>query len=268
MTTLSFIILSWNSQHYLPDCLDSIKRACGDEGITHEVIVIDNGSADGSRDVVSRYAREFPGVFRLIALPCNLGTTCSRNKGLKSARGSHLCILDSDTQLGHGSLRAILDALDTQREIGLISPRLVLKDGTIQNSVKRFPTFWQKLLKIPKAVFGLKVPDADFYKDFPFTAAREVDSAISACWFLRRDLTDEIGLLDERIFYAPEDLDYCLRIRRSGRKIVYFPGLTLLHHTQQISHRSPLSKISISHFKGLVYYFAKHGGWISRPSLG
>lgn len=267
-TALSFIILTWNSGKYLSRCFDSIRLKCDAEGIAYEVIAIDNGSTDGSTQIVKRYAAESRGRFRLISLRRNLGTTYPRNLGLKSSTGRHICILDSDTQLLDGSLKAVLDALDTHRQVGLIAPRLLLEDGTIQNSVKKFPAFWQKLIKIPKVVLGLRIPDVDFYADFPFATARDVDSAISACWFLRRDLLDDVGLLDERIFYAPEDLDYCLRIRSTGRRIIYFPGLTVLHHTQQISHRSPLSRIALSHFRGLVYYFLKHGGWICRPNFG
>lgn len=265
---LSFIILTWNSEQYLPRCFDSIKQKCNAEGIAYEVIAVDNGSNDASPNLINRYVLEFPETFRLISLQGNRGTTYSRNLGLKSAQGSHVCILDSDTQLRDGSLKAVLDALDAHKQVGLIAPCLLLEDGTIQNSVKKFPTFWQKLLKIPKVVFGIKSPNVDFYEDFPFATARDVDSAISACWFLRRDLLDDIGLLDERIFYAPEDLDYCLRVKSAGRRIIYYPSLTVLHHTQQISHRSPLSRIALSHFRGLIYYFLKHGGWICRPNFG
>lgn len=267
-TDLSFVILAWNSGRYLSKCFDSIKLKCAAEGIAYEVIIIDNGSTDGSKEIIERYAAESRGGFKLIALQRNMGTTYPRNLGLRLAQGSHICILDSDTQLRDGSLKAVLDALDAHKQIGLIAPRLFLEDGTVQHSVKKFPSFWQKLIKIPKAVLGLRVPDVDFYAGFPFDTATDVDSAISACWFLRRELLDEIGFLDERIFYAPEDLDYCLRTRRAGKRIVYHPGLNVLHHTQQISHRSPLSKIALSHFRGLIYYFLKHGGWICRPNVG
>lgn len=265
---LSFIILTWNSRKYLHDCFNSIIEKCEEENLTYEVIVIDNGSNDGSRSVFDSYAQEKPDRFRFICLQRNRGTTLPRNLGLDFAKGKYICILDSDTELGQGAFSAMLTMLDERIDVGLIAPRLVLEDGTVQNSIKKFPTFWQKLLKIPKAVFRIKVPDIDFYEDFPFEEAREVDSAISACWLFRTELLKQIGFLDEDIFYSPEDLDYSLRIRKAGKKIVYYPDFTVLHHTQQISHRKPFSKISLSHFQGLVYYFRKHGGWFTRPSAG
>jgi len=240
---------------------------CGAEQLDYEIIVIDNGSKDTTLSILRDYRAKHPQRLHSIELKYNRGTTYPRNVGFKKAKGKYLCVLDSDTELGAGALREIIDRLEKQREIGIIAPRLVLGNKSIQNSVKRFPTFWDKLIKIPAVIFRKEVPARDFYHDFPFSAERFVDSAISACWFFDKELLETIGGLDEKIFYAPEDLDYCLRVRKAGRKILYYPGLTVLHHTQWISHRSPFSKVSLSHFWGLLYYYRKHGGWFSRPEL-
>ena len=261
---LSFIILTWNSEKFLQACFKSIIAKCRDEQISFEVIVIDNGSSDNSAQVVKQFNNNYPGSFVLIALDQNTGTTYPRNLGMKQAKGSILCILDSDTELGEGSLTAIISYLQSDRQCGLICPRLQLPDGSTQNSVKKFPTMLDKLIKIPRIVFGIKTGNLDFYPDFPFSNAREIDSAISACWFFRNDLIDYVGWLDEKIFYSPEDLDYSLRVWKSGLKILYYPSFTVLHHTQQITHRKPFSKTSRSHFWGLVYYYRKHGGWVFR----
>jgi GT2 family glycosyltransferase len=78
---------------------------------------------------------------------------------------------------------------------------------------------------------------------------------------------EKVGYLDEKIFYSPEDIDYALRVWLAGYCVLYYPALTVLHHTQQITHKKPLSKTSISHFFGLVYYYRQHGGWITRPQV-
>lgn len=265
MIDLTFIILSWNSEGYLVGCFDSIIRTCSREGVRFEVIVIDNGSSDGSRGVVKEYKDRHSDAFQLIPLDRNCGTTYSRNLGLKKARGAKVCILDSDTELGEGSLLALLQRLDRGERIGLIAPRLLLPNGAVQNSVKRFPTMLNKLLKIPRIVFGIKTQNADFYEDFPFAEECEVDSAISACWFFSRGLLETVGFLDEKIFYAPEDVDYSLRVWQAGYRILFYPDYTVLHHTQQITHKKPLSRTSLSHFGGLLYYYWKHGGWVIRP---
>jgi GT2 family glycosyltransferase len=262
---LSFIILSWNSQRYLQRCFDSLIEKCRAEQILFEIIVIDNGSSDDSVTLLKQYQNRLPGQFTLISLDSNRGTTGPRNIGLRQAKGRNICILDSDTECGEGSISAVLGLLHEREDVGIIAPRLLLEDGSVQHSVKKFPAFTAKLLKLPKVLFHIQVADADFYEDFPFAAERSVDSAISACWFFRRELLAEVGMLDENIFYAPEDLDFCLRVRQAGKTIRYFPELTLLHHTQQLSHRQPFSKLSWSHFCGLLYYFRKHGGWFSSP---
>jgi cellulose synthase/poly-beta-1,6-N-acetylglucosamine synthase-like glycosyltransferase len=260
---LSFITLSFNSEKFLSKCFDSIISKCEEEEMSFEIIVIDNGSKDGSLNIINDYAGKYKDNFKTILLPKNRGTTFTRNLGLKKARGKYICIIDSDTEILDGSLKDITDILENNEEIGIVAPRLSLPDGNIQNSVKKFPTFWQKITKIPRPVLKIGLPNIDFYENFPFKNTRFVDSAISACWFLSKDLLSIVGLFDENIFYAPEDLDFCLRLQKVNKKIAYFPNVKILHHTQQISHRNPFSKLAISHLLGLLYYFRKHGGWFS-----
>ena len=259
---LSFIILTWNSKKYLDKCFGSIVQKCRHENFSYEVIIIDNGSSDNSSKIFEKYQKKYPDIFFFILLPCNRGTTYSRNIGLKRVRGRNICILDSDTEFGEESIGQLLNRLQDEK-VGIVAPRLLLSDGRLQNSVKKFPTFLQKLFKIPKAIFGLPMPDGDFYEKLSSEKEMHVDSAISACWFFRRELLEVVGFLDEKIFYSPEDLDYCMRMRKAGKKIIYFPQVTVIHHTQQISHTKPFSKTSMSHFISMIYYFRKHGGWIS-----
>jgi GT2 family glycosyltransferase len=264
---ISFIILTWNSERFLHGCFESIINKCHDENIVYEVIVVDNGSSDSSTNIVRQYQENHTGQFDLICLGKNRGTTYPRNIGLKKARGEYMCILDSDTEMGEGCLSDIFSRLSSDKMIGIIAPRLLLPDGVTQHSVKRFPTMINKLIKIPRIMLGIKTRNADFYEDFPFVEEHEADSAISACWFFQRGLLDSVGFLDERIFYAPEDVDYSLRVWKAGYSLRYYPAFTVLHHTQQITHKNPLSITSMHHFLGLVYYYLKHGGWIIRPKV-
>ena len=105
---LSFVILTWNSRTYLRGCFDSIIEKCEDEKLEYEVIVIDNGSNDGSRSVFDSYAQKKPDRFRFICLQRNRGTTLPRNLGLDFAQGKYICILDSDTELWQGVLSSML----------------------------------------------------------------------------------------------------------------------------------------------------------------
>lgn len=234
---------------------------CDADGINYEIIIIDNGSTDDSLSFFHSFQKEKFEKYRIVLLERNRGTTYSRNIGLKMARGSIICVLDSDTEFLEGSLKATINTLELNETIGIIAPLLFLPDNTVQHSVKKFPTFWHKIIKIPKIVLGFKTHDADFYDDFPFRQATSVDMAISACWIFRRDLLDIVGFFDEKIFYSPEDLDFCMRIKKIGKIIIYIPSLRLLHYTQQITHKRPFSKTSWSHLLGLLYYYRKHGGW-------
>jgi hypothetical protein len=196
-----------------------------------------------------------------------MGTTYSRNLGLKQSAGDYICIMDSDSEIISGSFTEVFKVLESGSDIGIIAPQLILEDGSIQNSVKKFPTFLHKVIKIPKAVFKVNTPNIDFYTDFPFVTLMPVDSAISACWIFRKEMLAEVGYLDEKLFYSPEDLEYCMRMHKSGKSIIYYPFLKILHHTQQISHSSPFSRIAVSHFMGLLYYYRKHGGWVSTRKI-
>lgn len=255
---ISFIVLTWNSGKYIENCLDSIIHQCKQEGLNGEIIIIDNGSKDSTLGIIDTYDAS---QVNCVRLGFNHGTTYSRNIGLKIAKGNYLCIIDSDTYFISGEIRGLLDKLDNSPGVAMIAPQLILPDGTVQNSVKKFPTFFQKLMKIQSIIFKSRYENSDFYDVFPFEEEKDVESAISACWFFKKELIETVGYLDEKIFYSPEDLDYCYRIRKSGKRILYDPEFKVRHVTQQISHKKPMSKSSISHLMGLVYYFRKHGGW-------
>lgn len=265
--TLSLIILTWNSEKYIHVCLHSVVEKLAEESLSFEIFVVDNGSTDSTMHILESYSRKYPKNIQIISLEKNTGTTYSRNLALKKSKGQYVCILDSDTCILSGSFREALEYLNEHQDVGLLAPLLVLPNGQVQHSVKKFPTFFQKLQK-PRKIFGDKsFKDHDFYDDFPFTKETIVDSAISACWIFPRYLLSEVGLLDERIFYAPEDLDYCLRIWKSGKKIVFYPRIKILHNTQQITHQKPFGSIAVSHFLDLLYYFRKHGGWFSTSNI-
>jgi GT2 family glycosyltransferase len=265
---ISFITLTWNSDAYLRRCLDSIIAQCSSESLRFEIIVVDNGSRDGSAAAVQDYCRRAPDSVTLIALDRNRGTTYPRNLALKRARGAFICVLDSDTEFLSGSIRPLLGLLAADAALGIVAPRLELPDGTIQHSVKQFPTILAKLRKVPWILAGRAAPRADFYPSFPFDCCTLVETAISACWFFRADLPGCVGYLDEGIFYAPEDVEYSARVWAAGKQVLYYPHLSLLHHTQQISHRRPFSRLALSHMKGLIRYHRKHGGWFVRAAWG
>jgi GT2 family glycosyltransferase len=260
---LSFVILTWNSARTVDETLASIVRAMAENGVgAYEVFVVDNGSTDATLALVEGYARALD--LRVIRLPANRGTTYPRNLALRQAAGEFVCVLDSDVAIRSWDVAASLDFLRARP--CLLAPRLLYPDGAVQHSVKRFPTLTAKLLKLTKILFGVeRFARLDFYPGMPFDEVRAVETAISALWLFPRDFLRSVGLLDEKIFYAPEDVDYCVRVQRAGYPVLYYPPFVAVHHTQQISHRNPFGRVARSHLRGLLHYFLKHRYWLRAP---
>jgi GT2 family glycosyltransferase len=258
---LSWIVLSWNSARYIEACIRSLIR--DGAGQRDEIWVVDNGSADGTVDVLKRLSLEFPEVLNVLYLSENRGTTVSRNLALVRTRGAYVAIVDSDVTVPPGTVASLLATLHADPKCGLVAPRLVFPSGRAQLSTDVFPTLQRKLQRLialkrmEKKSEGRPVPAVPI----------PVDYAISAFWLLRREVIDVAGLLDERIFYAPEDVDYCIRVWRSGFKVVYDPRVCCIHDAQEISRRSWLSWAALSHAKGLAYLFWKHRYAWSRDAL-
>ncbi len=261
---LSFIILSWNSEQTIEQCLKSIEKKCNEESISYEMIIVDNGSTDKTVEIINSCTETMP--IDLVRFDKNKGTTVTRNMAIARSTGNYICVIDSDTVILNGSLTGLIEELSRNEEIGILAPQLIETTGGTQLSVKRFPSMFGKLSRIPGILFRKPLRDYDAYGHFPFDCMTEVDCAISACWFFRRELLEDVGLLDERIFYAPEDVDYCIRVWKSGKTVVYYPHVTVLHQTQRITHKKALSSIAISHLFGLLYYFCKHR-YITSPTL-
>ena len=262
---ISFVILTWNSEAYVASCFESIWLTLEASKFTYEVIVVDNGSTDQTANLLNAYREKHPGQFRPIFLLHNQGTTLSRNIGLKQVRGQFVCIMDSDVELSAGLFEPLMSTLTDATDIGLVVPKIHYPSGNWQKSFDQFPTLVHKL----KRFFNLKKMEAREEKlQQGKLGVRPVDYAISAFWLFKRELLENVGYLDEKIFYSPEDVDYCLRIWRAGYKILYVPQVNIVHHTQEISRGFSLNKAKLSHIKGLFYLFYKHGYFLRPPQFG
>ena len=250
---LSCIILTWNSAAYVEACMKSVLADLAASGLSHEIFVIDNGSTDGTLDILRRLA---PPSMTVIPLGCNTGTTFSRNIGLKMARGRHLAILDSDIEaVQPATFGRLVGFLQDHPEVAIVAPQLQFPSGRYQKTTDVFPTLVHKLRRFVK----LRAMEAQEGTAAMPTAPVEVDYAVSAFWVMPATLPRRIGLLDERIFYAPEDVDFCLRAALSGLRVSYLPTVVATHHAQEISRRSPWSRSFREHVKGLAYFYRKHG---------
>ncbi len=261
---LSFVALTWNSERYLERFLSSIDSALDGTGISYEILVLDNGSRDATARMLSVFAEGSGGRLRPIFEQTNTGTTRSRNRLFGLATGEYLCVIDSDVELEGGVIETLLARLAEDKDLGIVVPRINYPSGAWQKSYDRFPTCIDKVnrffrLRQIESDEGLRVGD----RREPFV----IDYAISAFWLLRSSLLERVGKLDEHIFYAPEDVDFCLRVWKSGFRILYDPSVSVIHHTQEISRGMKINMAKLSHIKGLAYYFLKHRYWLRRPEF-
>lgn len=259
--SISAVILSFNAARDLDRCVRSLIEVEGLTAGRDQVLIIDNGSIDDSRSVIERLEQAFPGLVDATLLPANLGTTAPRNLGFAKATGDHLLVLDDDIRFCEPVLPALIERLDADPSIGIVAPRLIFPNGRRQLSTDVFPTIPRKLERLFK-LRRLERQAGDRSRQ-----SRAVDYAISAFWLMRRDLIERIGPLDERIRYAPEDVDFCLRCWLQGRRVVHCPDLEVVHDAKERSRSLKNLTFTWRHVAGLAYFFRKHGYALSADRL-
>lgn len=260
---VTIISLTWNSEKYVKKFLDSLLDDLRTSGLSFEVIIIDNGSTDSTINILREYRSKEPNLI-YIPLGKNMGTTFSRNIAIRMATGKYIGILDSDIVIPKGVIQKIINAFHEipSNRIGIIHPKLIYPDGTFQESARRFPTFW---IKIARLLGWEKIRrKLESIEEVLSEKITTVEYAISAAWFLERSVFDKVGLLDEKIFYAPEDAEFCARIWKNGMEVWYYPKVEIIHDAQRITKRRPLSKLGIVHILGLLRFWIKHHKTLKR----
>ena len=264
---ISFVILMWNSERHVRSCVESVLEI-GD--LCLEIQVEDNGSVDDTIAVLRAIA-ERDERLRIEELEENLGTTVPRNIALRrvSSAATHVCILDSDTIVNRAAFETMIDVLDVDPSIGVVGPTMKNSLGEVQLSGRNLPTLG---IKLGKAVPFSNATDHAAEAEVPATpivdGLQDVGYLLSACWLMPISSLDSVGLFDENIFYAPEDVDWCLRCHLAGLRVVRAYDAHIIHEYQRLSHKSFFSKTNVEHLRGLVYYFRKHNYLFKAPELG
>jgi hypothetical protein len=225
MTKLSIIVLSFNTKDYLKQTLESIKK-----NKDWELIVVDNGSSDGSPEMVKK---RYPHA-RLIETGRNLGFAGGNNVGIKEAKGKHVMLLNSDTVVIDDALEKMVAYLDKHKDVGAIGPKFVLSDGGIDLACHRGePTPWNALayfLKLEQ-MFPTSKLFAGYHRTWEdFDTVHEVPIMSAGAMIVRKEVIDEVGYLDDNFFLYAEDIDWCKRIHDAGWKLIYFPKSKIIHH--------------------------------------
>ena len=249
---VSITIVSYNGRDFLRRCLTSIYRHT--QNIDFEVIVVDNASQDGTPEMVMA---EFPKV-TLIRRSSNAGFACGTNQGIAVARGQTILVINPDTELTDNVLPPMLAYLADNKEIGILAPKLLDSDGTLQLSCRAFPTFGTALFNRYSLLTRLR-PNNRFssrylMKDFDHESIADVDWASAACWLAPRHTFEKVGPLDEGYFWSIEDVDYCQRVHRAGMRVVYFPRVTVVHHIGA-SSATLANRTVIERHRGIWRYY-------------
>ena len=250
---LSLIIISYNVRDLLIACLESIQLSLAASPLNVEVIVIDNASSDGSADAIRQ---RFPDL-RLIENAANLGFAAANNRGLHVAGGRVLMLLNPDTTVTPAALETLTDYLDDHPDAGAVGPRLRYPDGSTQPSRRRFPTLLTGLLESTIVQdYWRDNPAARRYylADQPDGVAQDVDWLVGACLAVRREVFEQVGLLDEAFFMYSEEVEWCHRVRKAGWRIVYLPKAEIIHHEGASSRQDvPARQINFDTSRVLLF---------------
>jgi len=251
---LSIIIVSWNVEEDVLDCLRSIAENSPSEPF--EVIVVDNASSDGT---VAALRRDFPDA-TVVANTENRGFAGANNQALAMAKGQYLLLLNPDTVVHLRALDLLIRFMDSHQDVGGCGPRLLNSDGTTQLSVRHFPTFRAALYRY-SALRYLRLFRGEYrrslMKEFGHDRQRDVDIVKGAALMLRQSVIDQIGPMDEGFFMYYEEADLCLRIRKAGWRIVFMPEALVTHTGGRSSDQAGIER-RIMRLKSLVTFFGKH----------
>jgi len=250
---LSVVIVAWRAREDVLRCLASLEQYAD---VPYEVIVVDDGSGDGTEESV---AARFPTV-ALVAKQENEGLVRGRNSALPLVRGRYVLMLDADTEVRSGAIGAMLAALKSPG-VGLVGPKLLYEDGTLQLSCRRWPPFLVPFLRRgPLARLGEpELHRRHLMMDFDHASERPVVWVIGAAQMWRSDLPDRIGRYDTRVSsYGGEDLDWCLRVWEAGMEVRYAPQSEVTHRWQQLTRQSPFGRQSFRALRDWYYLQWKH----------
>jgi len=256
---LTIIILNYRTKGLVKQCIKTIRLY--DPEVSYEIIVVDNDSGDGIGEMLQE---RYPDV-RLIRSPRNVGYAAGNNLGIREARGRHVLIMNPDITVTRGAIEKMVAYLDAHPDVGIIGPKLVRPDRSIDYSCYRFPGYAIPIYR--RTPFGRlqrgKRAVAEYVmEDYDRERTREVDWLLGAVLMVRKAALAEVGMLDERYFLYFEDTDWCRRFWRAGYRVVYCTGAVMVHYHERLSARgpwllSPLRRSTRTHIMSCLKYFWK-----------
>jgi len=257
---LSIVILNYKTKNLVKQCIKGIKMQ--NLPMEHETIVVDNASGD---DVGDMLLEKFPDI-KFIQSEENQGYAAGNNLGIKQAQGRYILILNPDVAVWENSIERLHKFMEENRDVAVAGPKLINPDKTRQYSCYRFPRFLTPIYRrtpLGKLSFAKKDLENYLMKDFDHGSNKEVDWLLGACWLVRKEAIDKVGLMDERFFLYFEDIDWCKRFWQSGYKVYYVPEAKMVHYHERLSAqeswtRGLLNQATRTHVKSWLKYFLKY----------
>jgi hypothetical protein len=245
-TDVAVVVVTYDALPWIEQCLESVR------GVSS--VVVDHGSRDGTLDLVRE---RFPEVRVLEAE--NRGLGAGWNAGIREGDSRYVLLLNADAWLVDDALARLVDFADARPGAAIVAPRLLNPDGTLQRSVRGFPTLWRlgtEYFFLRKLAPGSSLLNAFYAGGFDHDEVRQAEFVMGACMLVRRDAIDEVGLLDEDYFLFSEETDWCFRFRRAGWEIVFFPGAECVH----VGGAAHGGRLYRENLRGHLLFFWKHRG--------
>jgi N-acetylglucosaminyl-diphospho-decaprenol L-rhamnosyltransferase len=246
MVDAAAVVVTYDALPWIERCIESVRGV--------PTVVVDNGSTDGTVEFVRE---RFPEV-RVIESE-NLGLAAGWNTGIRETESRFVLLLNADAWLLDDALRRLVELADSRPNAAFVGPRLSNPDGTLQRSVRGFPTLWRLATEyffLRKLAPGSSLLNAFYAGGFDHDEIREVESVMGACMLVRRDAVAEVGLADERFFLFSEETDWHYRIHQARWEVVFFPGAECVH-VRGASHAGRLYRENL---RGHMRFFWKHRG--------
>lgn len=257
--TISVIIVSYNTREMTLECLETLGARLP-TGVATETFVVDNGSADGT---VAAVRARFPTV-TVVENPANTGFGAANNLAMARARGEYLLLLNSDAFPREDAIARLVECLRRHPAAGVVGPRLLNQDGTLQRSCYPFPspaTAWRENLGWGRRWPGRRGQGAPTPDDarWAHDTERSVAWVIGACLLVRRQVCAQVGGFDERFFMYQEEADWQKRIRAAGWQVVFTPAAEVVHLAGASGRDEPV-RVNRHFFESLDKYMLKHHG--------
>lgn len=260
---LSIIILNWNTRDLLRQCLTSIlSDSCNT--IQYEIIVVDNASSDGSRDMLKA---EFPTI-HLIVSKSNVGFGAGNNSALPEAKGRYILFLNTDTVVHPGALSSLIAYADSRHDLGVVGAKLINADGSLQYSCRHFPNLATGFFR--NTPLGRLFPSNKFNADYLMSSwdhaePRDVDWVSGAALLLRASLIPKVAGFDEDYYMYCEDVDLCWRVGQTVRdvekgdtwKVGYYPHAVITHYIGKSSDKAP-TRMTYEFHRSQYLFYRKH----------